>query len=404
MASDRTADDPLQILDPEGQVVDGATVPDLSDDALVSMYRDMRFARHLDERLISLQRQGRLGTYSSLAGQEGSQIGSMYALDDSDWVLYQYREHGAVVVRGALAEYLQYWMGHESANAALAEVNIAPLNITIGDHLPHAVGMAWASKLKGEDKAFVSHFGDGATSEGDFHEALNFAGVFDTPNVFVCNNNQWAISVPAERQTAAATFAQKAEAYGFEGIRVDGMDPLAMYRITKLAVEKARGDTSGDSLRPTLIEAIQYRYGAHTTADDPSVYREESEVEEWKEKDPIRATRTLPPRHRSARRRAHRRHRKRGRKRSGRRDRDGREHGRDRPGRPVRRRLRGPSRPASRPARVPPKPPRASRRRRPPRRVTRVVGPSTPQPAPDTNAFRTAQITPSRTRCRTPRR
>ena len=287
MASDRTADDPLQILDPEGQVVDGATVPDLSDDALVSMYRDMRFARHLDERLISLQRQGRLGTYSSLAGQEGSQIGSMYALDERDWVLYQYREHGAVVVRGALAEYLQYWMGHESANAALAEVNIAPLNITIGDHLPHAVGMAWASKLKGEDKAFVSHFGDGATSEGDFHEALNFAGVFDTPNVFVCNNNQWAISVPAERQTAAATFAQKAEAYGFEGIRVDGMDPLAMYRITKLAVEKARGDTSEDSLRPTLIEAIQYRYGAHTTADDPSVYREESEVEEWKEKDPI---------------------------------------------------------------------------------------------------------------------
>ena len=287
MTTDRTrGDDRVQVLDADGQVVDGATVPALSDEAFVSIYRDMRFARHLDERLISLQRQGRLGTYSSLAGQEGSQIGSMYALDEADWVLYQYREHGAVVVRGRLAEYLQYWMGHESANAALADVNIAPLNITIGDHLPHAVGMAWASKLKGEDKAFVSHFGDGATSEGDFHEALNFAGVFDTPNVFVCNNNQWAISVPRERQTASATLAQKAEAYGFEGIQVDGMDPLAMYQVTKHAVEKARGETD-DERRPTMIEAVQYRYGAHTTADDPSVYREEREVEEWKEKDPI---------------------------------------------------------------------------------------------------------------------
>ncbi len=275
------------MLDPDGQVVDGATVPALPDETFVSIYRDMRFARHLDERLISLQRQGRLGTYSSLAGQEGSQIGSMYALDERDWVLYQYREHGAVVVRGMLAEYLQYWMGHESANAALAEVNIAPLNITIGDHLPHAVGMAWASKLKGEDKAFVSHFGDGATSEGDFHEAMNFAGVFDTPNVFVCNNNQWAISTPRERQTASTTLARKAEAYGFEGIRVDGMDPLAMYQVTKRAVEKAREGTDDGTPRPTMIEAVQYRFGAHTTADDPSVYREEGAVEEWREKDPI---------------------------------------------------------------------------------------------------------------------
>ncbi|WP_132057795.1 pyruvate dehydrogenase (acetyl-transferring) E1 component subunit alpha [Halorussus amylolyticus] len=282
----RPPDDRIQVLDSDGRVVAPDLVPDLDDETFVSMYRDMRFCRRLDERAISLQRQGRLGTFASLAGQEGSQIGSTYALADEDIISYQYREHGAVVARGFPWEYLLYWAGHERGNAALADINVFPLNITIGDHLPHAVGLAWAAKLRGDDRVTVAHFGDGATSEGDFHEALNFAGVYDVPAVFVCNNNQWAISVPRERQTASETFAQKAQAYGFEGVQVDGMDPLATYVVTRAAREKAR-ETAGDRPRPTLIEAVQYRFGAHTTADDPSVYRDDEEVERWRQRDPL---------------------------------------------------------------------------------------------------------------------
>jgi pyruvate dehydrogenase E1 component alpha subunit len=166
--------------------------------------------------------------------------------------------------------------------------------VPIATQIPHATGAAWASKMKGnDDEAFLCYFGDGATSEGDFHEGLNFAGVFDTPTVFFCNNNQWAISVPRERQSASATLAQKAHAYGFEGVQVDGMDPLAVYKVTKEALEKAKNpeqvgdDAPGHATRPTMIEAVQYRFGAHTTADDPSVYRDDEEVERWKAKDPI---------------------------------------------------------------------------------------------------------------------
>ncbi|KAB1188003.1 MULTISPECIES: pyruvate dehydrogenase (acetyl-transferring) E1 component subunit alpha [Haloferax] len=282
----RGPDERVQVLDADGSVVAPELVPNLDDETFVSMFRDMRFCRRFDERLISLQRQGRIGTYASLAGQEGSQIGSMYALSDEDVVSYQYREHGAVVARGFPWEYLLYWAGHEAGHEALADRNIFPLNISIAAHLPHAVGVAMAMKYREEPRVTVAHFGDGATSEGDFHEALNFAGVFDVPALFVCNNNQWAISTPRDEQTASRTFAQKADAYGFEGVQVDGMDPLAMYVVTQAAREKAL-DASGETPRPTLIEAIQYRYGAHTTADDPSVYRDDEEVEQWRQKDPL---------------------------------------------------------------------------------------------------------------------
>jgi pyruvate dehydrogenase E1 component alpha subunit len=282
---DRAPDDRVQVIDADGEVVAPSLVPDVDDETLASMYRDMRFCRRFDERMTSLQRQGRMGTYASLAGQEGSQIGSTYALADEDTIFFQYREHGAVAAREMPWEYLVYWMGHEHGNSVIGDVNVFPLNITIGDHLPHAVGWSWAAKLKGDERATVVHFGDGATSEGDFHEALNFAGVFDTPSVFFCNNNQWAISVPREDQTASETLAQKAHAYGFEGIQVDGMDPLATYAVTKAAREKAVDPD--DEPRPTMIEAVQYRYGAHTTADDPSVYRDDDEVERWKDRDPL---------------------------------------------------------------------------------------------------------------------
>ncbi len=289
---DRAPDDRVQVLDADGTVVEPALEPALEPTTLRSIYRDMRFCRRFDKRMISLQRQGRLGTYASLAGQEGSQIGSTYALADDDMLSYQYREHGAVVARELPWEYLCYWMGHEDGNAALAAIDVFPLNISIGSHIPHAVGWSWAAKLRGDERVSVVHFGDGSTSEGDFHEAMNVAGVYDTPTIFFCNNNQWAISVPRERQTASATFAQKAHAYGFEGIQVDGMDPLATYVVTAAAREKALGTDSdsrgdGERPRPTLIEAVQYRYGAHTTADDPDAYRDTAEVDRWRQRDPI---------------------------------------------------------------------------------------------------------------------
>ncbi|MDR5672010.1 pyruvate dehydrogenase (acetyl-transferring) E1 component subunit alpha [Halalkaliarchaeum sp. AArc-GB] len=279
-------DDMYRVLDEDGTAV--GEVPDLEEETLVGMYRHMKLARHFDKRAVSLQRQGRMGTYPPLSGQEAAQIGSAYALDEDDWMIPSYREHGGALVRGLpLEKTLLYWMGHEAGNAVAEEANIFPVAVPIASQIPHATGAAWAAKLRGEeDKAFICYFGDGATSEGDFHEGLNFAGVFDTPNVFFCNNNQWAISVPRERQTASETLAQKATAYGFEGIQVDGMDPLAVYEVTREAVEKAKDPGEGQR-RPTMIEAVQYRFGAHTTADDPSVYRDEEEVERWRRKDPI---------------------------------------------------------------------------------------------------------------------
>ena len=277
----------VQVLDDDGRVLEGATVPDLSEAEFVEIYEQMKLARHFDQRAVSLQRQGRMGTYPPLSGQEAAQIGSAHALADDDWLFPSYREHGAALVRGlSLKRTLLYWMGHESGNAIPEDANIFTVAVPIATQVPHAPGAAWASKLKGENRAFLCYFGDGATSEGDFHEGLNFAGVFDVPAIFFCNNNQWAISVPRERQTASDTIAQKATAYGFEGVQVDGMDPLAVYQVTRDALEKAK-NPGEDELRPTLIEAVQYRFGAHTTADDPSVYREDDEVERWKQKDPI---------------------------------------------------------------------------------------------------------------------
>lgn len=277
----------VQILNDDGTVREDATVPDIPDETLIGIYRDMVLARHLDERVISLQRQGRIGTYTPLAGQEGAQIGSVHALDDHDWLVPSFREHGAKIARGLEPEkIMMYWGGYEEANKIPEELNMFTEAIPVGSQIPHATGIAWAAKLKGDNSAVLCYFGDGATSEGDFHEGLNFAGVFDVPAVFFCNNNQWAISIPFDRQSASQTIAQKATAYGFEGVLVDGMDPLASYKVTRDALEKAKNPSNGEQ-RPTLIEAVQYRFEAHTTADDPSVYRDSDEVERWKQKDPI---------------------------------------------------------------------------------------------------------------------
>ncbi|MFO8114602.1 MAG: thiamine pyrophosphate-dependent enzyme [Halorubrum sp.] len=289
--------DVYRVLGQDGSPLPDATVPDLSDERFRAIYRDLVTTRRFDERAVSLQRQGRIGTYAPCAGQEGSAVGSTHALADHDLISYQYREHGAVVVRDLLAEYLPYWMGHESGTEAIAEGNVFPLNIGIAAHLPHSVGAAWAFDYRDEDRVVAAHFGDGATSEGDFHEAMNFAGVFDTPTLFCCHNNGWAISIPESRQTASDTFAQKASAYGFDGVRVDGMDPLASYAVTREAAGRARGggDGSGDEPaaaptddpRPALIEFVEYRFGAHTTADDPAAYRDPDDVDPWRALDPL---------------------------------------------------------------------------------------------------------------------
>jgi pyruvate dehydrogenase E1 component alpha subunit len=290
---DRPHDDPLTLLSTDGELADGYE-PSLGDDELVAMYADMRFYRRFDERCVSLQRQGRMGTYPPLSGQEGAQVGTTYAFRPEDWMLYQYREHGVTLSRGAIEGYLKYWMGHEAGNAALADANVLPLNISIGSQVPHAAGLGMAIDYEDDDAVVCCQFGDGATSEGDVHEGMTFAGVFDAPTVFVCNNNQWAISVPREDQTASATISQKAQAYGFRGLQVDGMDPLAVYETTKAAAEQARDpdpglvdERVGRASKPILIETLTYRYGAHTTADDPTAYRDDEEVEAWKAKDPI---------------------------------------------------------------------------------------------------------------------
>jgi pyruvate dehydrogenase E1 component alpha subunit len=285
---DRDPTDTVRVLDREGEVVAPDLLPAIGDDELLAIYRDMRLVRHFDDRMVSLQRQGRVGTYAPAAGQEATQVGSTHALLDSDTICYQYREHGAVAARGFTPAYVRYWMGHEDGNAALADVNVLPLNISIAGHIPHATGYAWAARLAGSDEVVACHFGDGATSEGDFHEGCNFAGVFDVPALFFCHNNGWAISTPASEQTASETYAGKASAYGFEGVRVDGMDPLAVYAVTRAAAEAARGPGRDEwRPRPTLVETICYRYGAHTTADDPDAYRDEAEVERWRERDPL---------------------------------------------------------------------------------------------------------------------
>jgi 2-oxoisovalerate dehydrogenase E1 component len=279
--------DMQQVLAPDGSVV--GDVPNLADDELVELYRLMVRSRIFDRRAMAAQRQGRLGTYPMLEGQEAAQIGSAAALGESDFVYPAYREHGVQLARGLPIEVmLAYWRGLPATEWDVHRYQVMTHCVPIASHLPHAVGHAYAARLRGEDVVTAAYLGDGATSETDFHSGLNFAGVWKTPTVFVCENNSYAISVPYAKQTAAETIAQKAVAYGIPGVRVDGMDVLAVYAATKEAVARAR---AGDG--PTLIEAVCYRYGPHATADDARRYRSEAEEKEWRDKDPIDRYRTF---------------------------------------------------------------------------------------------------------------
>ena len=272
----------LQILSETG-AADPKLEPALSGEDLKKIYTLMVTARAADLKALRLQRQGRMGTFAQSLGHEACQVGSAMAVGPQDWVFPYFRDLGTFITLGLpLKNFYLLWMGSEEGNRIPAGLNIFTVTIPVSTQLPQAVGFALALKYRKEPAAVAAYFGDGATSEGDFNEALNFAGVLRAPVVFICVNNQYAISTPVGKQTASRTIAQKAVAYGFPGIKVDGNDALAMYAASKEALERAR---SGGG--PTLIEAFTYRLSDHTTSDDASRYRTKDEVGEWAKKDPI---------------------------------------------------------------------------------------------------------------------
>jgi pyruvate dehydrogenase E1 component alpha subunit len=272
----------LQVLDETGKV-DKDLMPKLTPKQIKDMYTLMVLLRTFDDKSFSLQRQGRIGTYIQYKGQEASQLGSAYALEDKDWMFPMYRSGAALIVRKhPMHMILQYNGGDIRGLKSDDNINNFPISIPVGTQTPHAVGCAWASKLKGEKVVSLVYTGEGGTSRGDFHDGLNFAGLHKVPCIIVVENNQYAISVPRKNQTASETFAQKAIAYGIKGIQVDGNDVFAVYKATKEAVDNARAGNG-----PTLIENLTYRRADHSTSDDAKKYRSDKEVQEWAKKDPI---------------------------------------------------------------------------------------------------------------------
>lgn len=273
--------------------VDPALDPELAHEDLLFIFRKMLLLRALDGKALNLQRSGRIGFYVPCAGQEAAEIGSGFALNEGDWIFPSYRDHGVALVRGyPLASLVGQLFGNASDTTKGRQmpnhwcdrsINLVSVSSPVATHLPHAVGAAYASMLRREKVAAIAYFGDGGTSTEVFHAAMNFAGVYRTPTVFFCSNNQYAISLPVSRQTASDSIAQKAAAYGFEGVLVDGNDVLAVHKVTRDALVKARAGGG-----PTLIEAVTYRMGPHSTADDPSRYRSEEELSRWAERDPVR--------------------------------------------------------------------------------------------------------------------
>ena len=281
-----------QILPPDGRAT--GPVPELDAARLRELYRGMLRARLLDERMLHLQRQGRIAFYAEARGQEAAVVGAIAALEPTDYVVPSHREIGAALFRGlpmrAVVAQL-YGNAHDLAKGRQMPVHPAtpralrfiPPSSCVATQLPHATGLAWAAKMRHDPTVVLAYLGEGATSAEDFHAGLNFAAVYRVPAVFLCENNQWAISTPASRQTASETFAVKALAYGMPGVRVDGNDVLAVYATVREAVARARGGGG-----PTLIEAVTYRMGAHSSSDDPTRYRDEAEEAAWRDKDPLK--------------------------------------------------------------------------------------------------------------------
>jgi len=272
----------LSILDENAQV-DKALEPKLEAKDLKTMYRYMLLARRVDERLLNLQRQGRIGTFPQSTGHEAIALGSVFNIGKDDWMVPAYRELAGFLYRGwSLETVLLYWSGFEEGARVPDGVNDLPICVPVASQLLHAVGIGMAMNIRNDKKVVMTYMGDGATSEGDCHEALNFAAVFKAPVVFVCLNNQFAISVPISKQMKNETIAQRGIAYGMPSIQCDGNDVLAVYQATKEAVERAR---KGEG--PTLIECMTYRYTPHTTADDPKRYRSEEEAQKWVKREPL---------------------------------------------------------------------------------------------------------------------
>src|SRR5512138_657470 len=272
-----------RMLDPAGKPV--APLPAFAQDmaALVSLYRSMVLTRAFDAKAVALQRTGRLGTYASSLGQEAVPVGVAAAMRPTDVLLPSFREHGAQLWRGvSLKELFLYWGGDERGNDFAVPRQDFPNCVPVGSHAPHAVGVALAFRLRNEKRAAVCIFGDGATSKGDVAEALNIAGVWQVPAVFVINNNGWAISVPVKKQTAAETLAQKAIAAGIPGEQVDGNDVIAVHSVMQRALATARAGGG-----PAVIEALTYRLADHTTADDATRYRNAADLERARRLDPL---------------------------------------------------------------------------------------------------------------------
>ncbi|MDN5937393.1 MAG: pyruvate dehydrogenase (acetyl-transferring) E1 component subunit alpha [Salinisphaera sp.] len=272
----------LSILDEHGEL-DSDLEPDIDPDLLQRMFRTMLLSRRFDEHLLTLQREGRIGTFAPVKGQEACQIGAMANLGENDWFVPAFREFAAMHWRGiGLADILLFAAGYNEGAAAPEGTRDLATAVPVASQIPHAVGLGYASRYRGRDEVALAFFGDGATSEGDFHEGLNFAGLMATPTVFFCQNNHWAISLPRHKQTKSKTLAQKGLAYGLPCLQVDGNDVLAVYVATQEAVQRAR-----DGGGPTLIEGVTYRLSIHTTADDPGKYRDEEEVKQWEGRDPL---------------------------------------------------------------------------------------------------------------------
>ncbi|MFD2760595.1 pyruvate dehydrogenase (acetyl-transferring) E1 component subunit alpha [Lentibacillus juripiscarius] len=274
----------FQVLDEDGEIVNKEHAPDLSDDDLKELMRRMVYTRVLDQRSIALNRQGRLGFYAPTAGQEASQLGSHYALEQEDFLLPAYRDVPQLIWQGLpLYQAFLFSRGHFHGNQFPEGVHGLSPQIIIGAQYTQTAGVALGIKKRGKQGVAVTYTGDGGTSQGDFYEGVNFAGAYNAPAIFFVQNNQFAISVPVEKQTNAKTLAQKAVAAGVEGFQVDGMDVLAVYAVTKKARERA---LNGEG--PTLIETLTYRYGPHTMAgDDPTRYRTEDLNDEWEKRDPL---------------------------------------------------------------------------------------------------------------------
>jgi pyruvate dehydrogenase E1 component alpha subunit len=275
MAQVAPAERDLRRVIGDGDALPDGEVEGLAEADLLSLYRDMVLLRTYDERSVVYHRQGRIGTYAIFWGHEGMQVGAVRALADQDWIFPSYRESAVGLLRGMPVEtVLSWWRGHPAGWWDPREYRLASIAVPIATHVPHAVGFAWGKRLRGEDTCSLVFFGDGATSEGAFHEGANFAAVMRAPVVLLCNNNYWAISTPLPAQTRAETLADKAVGYGMPGVRVDGGDVLAVYEATTEALARAR---AGEG--PTFIEAVTYRCAPHATADDPSAYIDAERVE-----------------------------------------------------------------------------------------------------------------------------